>query len=281
MGGETRMTSRPTFARLLTVIGAVVATMALLAPVASAAEPNPGYTQFAGCPSPEENPEIAVCLRSEVTGGHFQMGTKDVPITKPIIFSGGYEADGTGFDASPKGGLLPAKQLVPGGIIGLTGLDWLVNFLGLEDLKLYAVTELAGEPSVPIEEPFKLPIKVHLINPVLGNNCYVGSNSNPIQLNLITGTTSPPPPNKPITGKLPEFGLDPETEIASLKDGIFVDNSFSAPGASGCKLTLFGFLPISINGLVNSQSGLPAAAGTNETEQEFDGEAVQRSLVYP
>jgi len=60
-----------------------------------------------------------------------------------------------------------------------------------------------------------------------------------------------------------------------------VDNSFSAPGASGCVLTLFGFIPISINGLVNSQSGLPAAAGTNETKQEFDAELVSKKLVYP
>ncbi len=52
-------------------------------------------------------------------------------------------------------------------------------------------------------------------------------------------------------------------------DGTYVDNSFAAPGANGCVLTLFGFIPISINGLVNAQSGLPSPAGTNETVQHI------------
>jgi hypothetical protein len=56
---------------------------------------------------------------------------------------------------------------------------------------------------------------------------------------------------------------------------------FSAPEASGCVLTLFGFIPISINGLVDSQSGLPAAAGTNETRQKYSAELVAQNKVYP
>jgi hypothetical protein len=126
-----------------------------------------------------------------------------------------------------------------------------------------------------------LPLKVHLINSVLGNSCYIGSNSNPITLNLITSTTSPPPPNKPITGKEPEFAVNESTGVLEGRNGTFVDNSFSAPGATGCTLTLFGFLPISLDGLVDLQAGLPAAAGTNETVQNFDLEIVEVGLVYP
>jgi hypothetical protein len=265
--------------KLLSLMGAATMSLALLAPAASAVEPAPGYSEFAGCPSPAENPAVFLCFRSLVTGGHFQMGSKNVPITKPIALNGGYDINANFFFNS-KGGLAPAKQEVPGGVIGLTGLDWLVNFLNLEGLKLYAVTELAGSPSGPFDDPFSLPIKVHLINPVLGNKCYVGSNSNPIQLKLTTGTTSPPPPNEPISGLFPEITVD-ELSIAHLNNGTFVDNSFSAPGANGCVLTLLGFLPISINGLVNSQSGLPAAAGTNETVQHFEGAFTEASHVYP
>ena len=101
------------------------------------------------------------------------MGSKDVPITNPITLSGGATFDGRLF-ANSKGGLAPVKQQVPGGIIGLTGLDWLVNFLNLEGLKLYAVTELAGQPRITNGAvDLELPIRVHLINSVLGNNCYV------------------------------------------------------------------------------------------------------------
>jgi hypothetical protein len=251
--------------KLLLAAVAAVAVVAMGAPVAQAATPAPGFEQFAGCPSPEENPETAGCIRTVVTGGFFKMGNKNVPISKPIVISGGVKGDLTGFSANSKGGMPPVKQLVPGGVIGLTGLDWLVNFLGIEALQLYAATELVGPPS--IGESFTLPIRVHLINPVLGNNCYVGSPSNPIHLNLLET-------------KSPEFKEDP-SGITTLNNGEFTDKTFSAPGATGCTLTLFGFIPISINGLVNSQSGLPAPSGTNETVQKMDLELVARSLVYP
>jgi hypothetical protein len=277
------MAQSRTLVKLLAVMGAAIAALAFLVPAASAKEPAPGYTQFAGCPSPEENSKTVLCLRNIIDGGHFQMGKKDVPITKPIILSGGSDLNFENFAANSKGGLIPVQQTVPGGVIGLTGLTWLLEFFGINALSLYATTELAGIPDPnPLQEPIELPIKVHLTTPsgVLGNSCYVGGVTNPIKLNLIVGTTSPPAPNKPITGKAPSFGLN-EKGIIEFNNGQFVDNSFAAPGASGCVLTLFGFIPISINGLVNSQSGLPAAAGTNETRQDFDIEVVERSLVYP
>jgi len=264
---------------LLQALGAFAAALLLIAPSALAATPAPGYGQFAGCPSPEENSTIEACVNSEVTGGNFKMGNKNVPITNPFTLSGGGTPTGE-FVYNSKGGLSPAKQKVPGGIIGLTGLTWLVEFFGSEGLTLYAQTELAGKPN-PLFDPAVLPIKVHLIHPVLGSKCYVGSNTNPIVLNLTTGTTSPPPPNQPITGKEPTPFFDGATGIFHLNDGVYVDNSFAAPGANGCTLTLFGFLPISINGLVNTQSGLPSPAGTNETKQNFNIELTGQDTVYP
>jgi hypothetical protein len=256
-----------------------LASMDMTASLALAATPAPGYERFAGCPSPAENPTIAACTHVVIKGGHFQMGSKDVPITKPMTMTGGFNESLGGFAANSAGGLTPVKQTVPGGVIGLTGLDWLVNFLNLEGLKLYAVTELVGAPE--LGETLNLPIRVHLINPTLGNNCYVGSPSNPISLHLTEGTTSPPPPNVPITGKQAEFSFDETTGVIKLLNSEMVDNSFAAPGASGCVLTLFGFIPISINGLVNTQSGLPSPAGRNETRQIMDTELVDVHKVYP
>lgn len=244
---------------------AVVAALALAAPVAQAATPAPGYTQFTGCPSPAESPTTTVCLRTEIKSGFFKMGSKNVPITKPMVLTGGADGNLQNFKANAQGGLTPVKQLVPGGVIGLTGLDWLVNFLSIEALQLFAVTELVGTPEVA--GAFKLPVRVHLINPALGPNCYVGSPTNPIKLSL--GEE-----------KSPEFSQDPSSEILTIKNGVFSDKTFAAPGASGCVLTLFGFIPISINGLVNSQSGLPAATG-NETVQNIDLELVSSGRVYP
>ncbi len=266
----------------IAVMGAILA-IAVVSPAAQAKTPNPGYTQFAGCPSPfTENPEIKTCVRSDITSGHFKMGNKDVPIEKPLALVGGVKQGFGPLFFNSEGGLSKAKQKVPGGIIGLTGLTWLAEFLGIEALTLYATTELAGTPIIGGVEFAVLPVKVHLENStgVLGKNCYVGSSSSPIVLNLTTGTTAPPPPNKPITGKVPVIGFEPVREIQTATGGTYVDNSFAAPGANGCVLTLFGFIPISINGLVNAQSGLPAAAGTNETVQNFHAELVNAEFPY-
>jgi hypothetical protein len=255
--------------------------LALSAPVASAAtEPAEGYEQFAPCPDEEESATSVVCVRSEITGGHLQVGNKDVPIKQPLTLAGGVNNLFGEFTPGPGGGLSPVKQEVPGGIVGLTGLDWLVNFLNLEALKLYAITELAGPPTNFNLTTVTIPIKAHMINPVLGNNCYVGSDSDPIVLDLTTGTTDPPPPNEPITGVFPKISLDP-LGIIHFDDGTFVDNAFSAPGANGCVLNLLGFIPISLDNLVNQTSGLPAPAGTNEAVQEYDLEYTSRENVYP
>jgi hypothetical protein len=267
-------------AKLIGTAVAALIAVAMMAPMAQAETPAKGYEQFAGCPSKKEDSLIRVCLRSEVKSGHFNMGNKEVPITNPIVISGGADGNLQNFAATSKGGMPPVKQKVPGGVIGLTGLTFLLELLGSEALTLYAATELVGVPVFKGFQEFSLPIKVHLINGVLGNNCYVGSVSNPITLNLTVGTTNPPAPNKPISGVNPSLTED-EKEILHLTGGTYVDNSFAAPGASGCVLTLFGFIPISINGLVNSSSGLPAAAGTNETVQNIETEFTEVGLVYP
>lgn len=275
------MTQSRTVARLLGAIACSLLAIALFASAAQAAKTAPGFERFSGCPTPAESPSTPICVRSDVTGGHLLMGSKNVPIENPLILSGGVDLSLEGFTAGPEGGLSKTKQKVPGGVIGLTGLTWLLEFFGSDALTLYAVTELTGPPTGFTFGTVTLPIKVHLINTagLLGNNCYVGSNSSPIVLHNTTGTTSPPPPNEPITGVEPEFGE--EGPVVFAKNGTYVDNSFAVPGANGCVLNLFGFIPISINGLVNEQAGLPSAAGHNEAVQNFSVELVSQEVVYP
>jgi hypothetical protein len=272
----TKMTAKLAAAALT-----AVTALAILVPAAQGVTPRPGYEKFAGCPATEEAPEVVFCQRATIKSGHFQMGTKDVPIENPMTLVWGSDFEMEKFLINSKGGLSKTKQKVPGGVIGLTGLTWLLEFFGSEALTLYAETEAAGIPNMKDPEHPKLPIKVHLIHSVLGSKCYVGSNTSPIQLNLTLGTTSPPPPNKPISGGFGEVFVDEVTHIVHFKDLKYVDNSFAAPGANGCTLTLFGFIPISINGLVNTQSGLPSPAGKNETIQNQDLELVPEFVVYP
>jgi hypothetical protein len=252
--------------RLAGAVATAIVAVAMAAPLAQAATPAPGYSQFAGCPTKAEKSHVTSCLRSVVKSGNFKMGNKDVTIEKPIELSGGVGEGLTNFVYTSKGGMPPVNQKVPGGVIGLTGLTWLLEFFGSEALTLYAATELAGQPVFHGIEQIELPLKVHLIHSVLGNNCYVGSTASPMKLKLNLT-------------KLPEVFF-PGNEILLMKNAQYQDKTFSAPGASGCTLTLFGFIPISINGLVNAQSGLPAATG-NETTQNIDTELVDVNFVYP
>jgi hypothetical protein len=133
---------------------------------------------------------------------------------------------------------------------------------------VYATAEQAGPISFDLGAALtgsgtavKLPIRVHLTNPFLGNDCYIGSNSNPIRLNLTTGTTAPPGPNTPISGSTGTPTFSPDFNIAAFNGIKLVDNAFSAPSASNCGYLLLDKLLISA--AVNLKEGLPSAAGKN------------------
>lgn len=272
-------------ARFLVAAMSSLAMLVALAPAAQAEVPPPPFERFAGCPSPTEEETLGLkfdlefCIRAVVTGGHLKAGKQDVPIENPIPLTGGTNGAFEEFTYNSEGGLKKVKEEVPGGVVGLTGLSWLVKLLPVEALKLYAVTELTGPPRNLDFNHVTLPIKVHLVNAVLGNNCYIGSNSEPITLNLTTGTTSPPPPNEPISGV--EASFKEEGEVVYLENGVFVDNAFAVPAARGCVLTLLGFLPVSLDSTVNLQAGLPSAAGNNEAVQDIDEEIALQTSVYP
>jgi hypothetical protein len=261
--------------KLLGTLGAALLSLAIFASLAQADTPKPGYSQFAGCPSKSENPIVTTCQFATITGGQLHLGNKETPITSPITLSGGIGPEGGPVYANSKGGLSKAKQKVNGGVIGLTGLTWLAEFLGSDALTLYATAELAGVPRVNTVEDIELPLKVHLENStgVLGPSCYIGSVTSPIKLHLVTGTSGA------LTGKEPEYVYNGTTKILKATNGEFVDGTFAAPGANGCKLILFGFIPISLDSTINLVSGLPAATG-NYTHQKYNIEIVESSAVY-
>ncbi len=103
------------------------------------------------------------------------------------------------------------------------------------------------------------PLPVLGENPFLGSKCYVGTSSSPIIWPLTTGPTSPPEPNKSITGKPGFVELKDSFEIAELTENTLVENAWSAPAATGCG----GILSFLVNPVVNSLVGLPAGSGHN------------------
>ena len=102
-------------------------------------------------------------------------------------------------------------------------------------------------------------MKIHLENPLLGSACYIGSSASPITWNLTTGATSPPAPNKPISGKVGPIAEKDEGELIELPSATLVNNAFSTPAASGCG----GALSVILDPLIDEKIGLPSAAGNN------------------
>jgi hypothetical protein len=241
------------------------------------------FTKFAHCPFTNE--KAIKCIYSVTESGEVVLGSKKVPIENPVVLQGAYGSPGEEkeeayffpFIAAANGiTLSKVPQNVPGGLLGivpdssspplvkglikfflensLTGLNSTLELAKPASAIRISENNLAGEAGTALQ----LPVKFHLENPFLGSSCYVGSSSNPIIWNLTSGTSSPPPPNKPITGSGGEGELLEGSEIFKLNNDTLLDNSWSAPKASGCG----GVLSFLVDPIINRQLG-NATAGHN------------------
>jgi hypothetical protein len=267
--------------RALVLVAALIVPLAIASPaLATEHHPTGNYAPFAQCPL--SNPAVELCIVASTTSGEFTVGKKTVPINKTITLQGGtYENTTTHeleFVAAENGETLSKTALyVPGGLFGIKPPEYLnkeqkekfeemINkgFTGVTE-----TTELAKPASaiklnttnLVLEEgvALQLPVKVKLGNVFLGSSCYVGSEANPIILNLTTGTTSPPEPNKPIKGSAGKLEFKEEGNLIVLSGGSLVDNAFAAPEATGCGAPFSAL----VDKLVDSVFGVPAAAGHN------------------
>lgn len=267
-------------------IGAVsvVAALAMLAFASMAAANNPKgeYAQFKECPY-TSNPKVNDCVYSVSGGGFFLVGSKNVPLKNPVTLQGGYEGTGEEikfYGAETGNTLSKTPQPVPGGLLGITAPTWwpksLQNWFNEQIANGFtgvnATVELAGPtkgylPNVHLSTEnlifgegtaLGLPVKIHLENSILGSNCYIGSNSSPVQIEFTTGKSGK------LTGNPGTVSFNPSFTITTVSGGKLVNNTFAAPGASGCG-GIFSFL---IDPLVNSIIGIPAASGTNQAVLE-------------
>jgi hypothetical protein len=202
-----------------------------------------------------------------VAGSERKNGFPDAPSSLGNVVPG---ADGQTLVAEPAsvpGGLLDLEHaLNPNGGAEPVGLGGLIGKIGQTVDSLLGVkaqVELAGAPRdfnalaalLANRGPvFTLPVKIHLISPALGNNCYIGTDKNPIVLKpetLARGGTGGDSVQFDRDGK--QFGV----AFIDLSGGTLGDDSFAVPAATGC-----GFLGL-LNGAVNGKVGLPSPAGNN------------------
>lgn len=235
------------------------------------------FTKFGPCPWKEA--ATAKCIYSVTQSGEVVLGSKAVPIEKPVLLQGGFGKPNptthisTFYGVTSGETLAKVPQNVPGGLAGVvpdskspTLVKKLIKFFFENSITgLNATLELAKPASeIQISEfnlshkegvALKLPLKVHLENPFLGSKCYVGSSTSPVTWSLTSGKTSPPAPNTSIEGAFGESSFLEEGLIFHVVNDKLVDNAFSAPAVTGCG----GILAFLVNPIVSSQLGTTTA----------------------
>jgi hypothetical protein len=262
-------------------LGALVVA-GLLVPAGSASaqvELNGIWAPFTRCPV--DNPAMLAsdgastepaCIENGSPSGSIKLGNSTQTTGATNLQLGATVNTSTGeftLISPPGGGLVAEPVNVEGGLLGLMCPSDipLVSAIcdGLVGSPLNAVTatvEPAGEPSdfnraagLNVGQPIiTLPVKVHLENPVLGPNCYIGGNNDPIVLRPENTTQ----PALDITAGdfdgTPRSG-GPLVQLAiSATQG---DDTFAVPAARGC-----GLLGV-LDAAVNLQQGLPSPSGNN------------------
>jgi hypothetical protein len=267
---------------LLAVAAVALTALAFAAP-ALALKPTGDFINFGNCPTKVTG--VNLCVFAQTNSGEFKIKKTTVPIVKTITLQGGIiENEETGAEtwvnaANGAETLSKTPQTVPGGLLKIVAPESWPEFLrnlfnefinkGITGVN--ATAELVGNITINRQALFegapnalKLPLRVHLENEFLGPKCYVGSSAKPVNIELTTGTTSPPLPNLPITGSLGEIEVKDEGTLVILKKNSLVNNTFAAPGAEGCgSQILFGLFTGIIDSAVNSSLELPSASGHN------------------
>lgn len=280
------------------IAGGLVTALSVLvfASSALAASHNPTgeYAVFKECPL--NRATITDCVYSTSSKGEFVIGKKAVPIVNPVILQGGFEGFEAGIEfygAENGDTLSKTPQPVPGGLLGITAPTWWPKFLqdwfnnqinkgltgvnatvellgpskGLTNIKLNTVNLLTESGTA-----LGLPVRFHLENAILGSSCYLGSTSSPVQINFTSGTDGA------LKGSAGTVKFNEEFTITTLSGGKLVNNSYTAPGVSGCG----GIFSFFIDPLVDSILGTPSGKGKNSAYLEgviLDGlaEAVKAS----
>jgi len=111
---------------------------------------------------------------------------------------------------------------------------------------------------------------VHLENPFLGSSCYVGSDSSPIVIPLTTGTSGS------LHGTAGTFSANGGFTLLTFAGTRLVDQTFSAPGATGCGGPVGELL---IDPILNAMVGLPSGTGKNSATLEGQTQDAASSAV--
>ena len=274
----------PDRARLALLGGLTVA--AVLVPSAASAHTkgvtlNGDWAPFNRCPvdapamlSADGVTNTADCVASSSPSGTIKIGNLTVAGGQSSLQFGLINNTSTGFSivAPQSGAIASAPAQIPGGLAALLcpssnpHIATLCRHLAHSKLNnVKATIESAGSPSnfsllgglsagTPI---VTLPVKLVLSNPLLGRNCSIGTNSDPIVLHPENAAAP--------TVQAENFDGNGTPDSSGVMLAIFstgqtqTDTTFSVPGATGCGPFGLG------DAIINQKVGLPSASGNSLT----------------
>jgi hypothetical protein len=265
-------------------------------------EPAYNLARLKNCPL--ENPKVFKCTWGATRageGGHYSVGPITVPVTKPIIFQGGFgrqeEIDGLenqqimypAEDGVPL--IKPVGEVVPGEPFAsvteaeMNELNWPQSLRKSYERALARgafgegkVTEeieaagndqdLLSEYNILAEEGTALTASVQIIGKshwleAIGGNCQIGSEADPIVQHLTTGSTTSPLTGETLEGSSGGLSTAHQDGEANLSGVVLVDNTYSVPAAEKCGGPANEAY---LDPLIDAAFGLPAQAGASSTE---------------
>ena len=264
----------------LSAAGALLYAAVTAAPAAAQGYPAPGgiYAPFTDCPLNDPVMDQSVsgsatgCIASVLNSGTFTIHGIPVAVTHPVTVQFGVFSPPGAVGNQFEGGVVPpldGKELVaspeatPGGLpllVCLTGGSAVAQFCQKAETSGQTEVTALIKSAGPIDNfqltSFTMPVKIQLINPLLGGNCYIGSDSDPIVLNpaIVSGNLN--------IAFDPDPVRFPNIAVFQITDATVRDDAFVVPTANGCG-------PGGVaDAAINTVLGLPSPSGTNHLVQQ-------------
>src|SRR5215472_9115596 len=256
------------------------------------------YKPFTNCPIAVDNAlmnesvggDAVACVAGQAASGTLTLGNITTPVVRAVTVQFGvwdpqnatFGGDNPGGIEQFAGGILPPPpglssmlvtkpDLIPESLTTAlsctTATDPAIQHIcqvaqarGGRFNQVFALAQSAGQLTNFGVFSWTQRVKFKLINPLLGSNCYIGSDNNPVvvnpQLSLGSG-------GQLIEETDPNPAKHPNTVVLELQGAVAADNTLSAPGVTGCGPG--GAANIAVDQALDASSGLPAASGNTLT----------------
>jgi hypothetical protein len=214
-----------------------------LAPSASAITPVPPPTAqtFAQCPVNGHLGPSGICIVGVAAQGTIDIGPLDTTFKGPGLVQGGWnQTEGGGDTINWTDALDGQSYSAPRQLLSIPVMTLIGNpdVTPPADSDVWVESQQAGPMGFDITTPDEaglnpytvIPLSFHLVNPLLGPDCYIGTVADPITLHLTTGTSGA------LAGSLGTLQVGPlgKGDYIQTVGTEVVDNTFTVPAATGC-----------------------------------------------